>query len=106
MREIERIVRAVRNYREIYLKVNSCSYTTFKIHLGLGYHINNREQLKEKTKLREELSDFDFIGFLPYNNSFYEADFSTSPVWEKIPEFLKEGRIIVDKLIQEVKNER
>jgi CO dehydrogenase maturation factor len=65
-----------------------------------------RNVAKEKTKLREKLSDFDFIGFLPYNNSFYEADFSTAPVWEKVPEFLKEGRIIVDKLIQEVKNER
>ncbi len=63
-----------------------------------------RNTAKEKTKLREKLSDFDFIGFLPYNDSFYEADFSTSPIWEKVPEFLKEGKIIVDKLIEEVKD--
>jgi len=61
---------------------------------------------REKAFLRERLSGFDFIAFLPYNTSFYEAAFSTSPVWEKVPQILEEGKAITEKLIKEVKDER
>lgn len=36
---------------EDYLEVDSRSNTTFKIHFGLGYDINNGKQFQEKTKL-------------------------------------------------------
>ena len=42
---------------ECYLKVNPRSHTTFKIHLGFGYEINDWKQLEEKTKSRDKVLD-------------------------------------------------
>jgi len=52
-----------------------------------------------KTLLIRKLKDFDFIGFLSYNEDFYLADISSSPVWQKLPQMLEEGEVIVDKLL-------
>ena len=60
---------------------------------------NKVKNQESKTLLTRALKGFDFIGFLSYNDNFYLADISSLPVWEKIPELLREGETVVDRLL-------
>ena len=53
----------------------------------------------DKKFIMDNLSGFDFAGFISYNEKLIDADLNDLPFYEVSPEVLEEGKVIVDTLV-------
>ncbi len=59
---------------------------------------NKIRENRDKKFILDALADFDFLGFIPYNEKVTEADLKNIPFFEHCPEILEEGRRILERL--------
>ena len=59
---------------------------------------NKIRENRDKKFILDTLADFDFLGFIPYNEKITEADLKNIPFFDYCPEILEEGRKILTKL--------
>lgn len=64
-----------------------------------------REDSDKKAILRN-LSNFDFLGFIPYNEKIAQADLENRPLFSVCPEILKEGKRIMRRWEEDGREER
>jgi len=66
----------------------------------LGFVGNKIRSESDEAFLKENLSDFEFVGFIPFTMGIIEADLEGRPPYEKDPQALEAVRAMIEKLEQ------
>jgi CO dehydrogenase maturation factor len=64
----------------------------------LGFVGNKVRSESDEAFLEENLSDFEFVGFIPFTMGIIEADLEGRPPYEKDPQALEAVRAMIEKL--------
>jgi CO dehydrogenase maturation factor len=66
----------------------------------LGFVGNKVRNESDEAFLRENLAEFEFVGFIPFTMGIIEADLEGRPPYEKDPQALEAVRTMIEKLEQ------
>ena len=91
---VEPGIRSIETARRISKLASDIGLSRFGV---VGNKVRKEE---EKTLMKTNLVNLDFLGFISYNEKLIDADLTNTPFYKVCPEILEEGKAIMERLVE------